>query len=264
MKEFDADRDEVIARAVAAGVGRIVTVGTDVDASLKAIALAEKYPQVYAAVGIHPHEADRATDADIVRLEELAKQPRVVAIGETGLDFYRDYSSRERQYRVLRAQLELAARLGLPVIIHARQAEAEIMAVLAEWAHRHSYSDDKPRGVIHCFSGSVNAAKKYIELGFYISFPGTVSYPNSRTPQVVKSLPRNRILVETDCPFLTHQKHRGTRNEPAYVRLTAETLAEALGTTLEEFAAQTTENAMRLFKFEIQSSKSETNPKPQI
>jgi TatD DNase family protein len=250
IKDFDSDRDEVIARAVAAGVGTIVTVGTDVDASLKAITLAKRYPQVYAAVGIHPHESDRATDADIARLEELAKQPRVVAIGETGLDFYRNYSSREGQHRVLRAQLELAARLGLPVIIHARQAEAEIMGVLTEWAQRHPYGERKPRGVIHCFSGNENAAKKYIELGFYISFPGTVSYPNSRGPQVAKTLPRDRILVETDCPFLTHQKHRGTRNEPAYVRLTAETLAEALGMPLEEFARQTTDNARALFKFQ--------------
>jgi len=251
MRDFDPDRDEVIARAVAAGVRTIVTVGTDIQSDMKAIALARNYPQVYAAVGIHPHEADRATEADIARLAELAKQPRVVAIGETGLDFYRNYSSREAQHRVLKAQLELAARAGLPIIIHARQAEADIMAVLAEWAHRFPYPEDRPRGVVHCFSGSTDTALKYIEMGFYISFPGTVSYPNSRGPQVAKTLPRDRVLVETDCPFLTHQKHRGSRNEPAYVRLTAETLAAALGEPLEEFAAQTSKNAARLFGFEL-------------
>jgi len=250
MKEFDADRDQVIARALAAGVGTIVTVGTDVQSDIRAIALAEKHRQVYAAVGIHPHEADSAAEADIRRLEELAKHPRVVAIGETGLDFYRNYSSREGQYRILQAQLELAAGVGLPVIIHARRAEAEITAVLTEWARRHSYREGTPIGVIHCFSGDASAANRYTELGFYISFPGTVSYPNSRALQVAKTVPRDRILVETDCPFLTHQKHRGTRNEPAYVRFTAETLAGALGIPLEEFAVQTTNNARALFKFQ--------------
>lgn len=250
MKEFDADRVEVISRALAAGVGRIVTVGTDIDSSRKAIALAEKYPQIYAAIGIHPHDADRAGDAYIARLEELAKHPRVVAIGETGLDFYRNYSTREAQFKVLREQLKLAVRVNLPVIIHARQATAEMIRVLTEWTKRHRDREARPRGVIHCFNGDVNAAWKYVELGFYISFAGPVSYPNSHAPQVAKTVPPDRVLVETDCPFLTHQKYRGTRNEPAYVRLTAETLAEALGIPFEEFARQTTENAVRLFKFQ--------------
>jgi len=250
MKEFDADRAEVIARALAAGVGRIVTVGTDIDSSRKAIALAETYPQIYAAVGIHPHDADRVGDAYIARLEELAKHPRVVAIGETGLDFYRNYSTREAQFKVLREQLKLAVRVNLPVIIHARQATAEMIQVLTEWTKRHRDKEARPRGVIHCFNGDVNTVRKYVELGFYISFAGPVSYPNSRAPQVVKTVPPDRVLVETDCPFLTHQKYRGTRNEPAYVRLTAETLAEALGIPFEEFARQTTENAVRLFKFQ--------------
>jgi TatD DNase family protein len=249
MKDFDADRDEVIARAVAVGVGRIVTVGTDIESSRAAIALAAKYPQVYAAVGIHPHDAGKAGQTDIKRLEELANQPRVVALGEMGLDFYRNYSSRETQLLVLQAQLELAARVNLPVIIHARQATAEMIQVLTDWADKHPLGDGEPRGVIHCFSGDANAARKYIELGFYISFTGSVSYSNSKAPQVAKTVPPDMIMVETDCPFLTHQKHRGTRNEPAYVRLTAETLAQALGLPLEEFARQTTENARRLFKF---------------
>jgi TatD DNase family protein len=258
MKDFDPDREQVIARALAAGVTTIITVGTDIDSDRQALALADKHPQVYAAVGLHPHEADRVTEADILQLAELAKHPKVVAIGETGLDFYRNYSTREAQFKIFREQLELAARVRQPIIIHSRQAEPDTVAVLSEWVKRHSL---KLPGVIHCFSGSAETAEKYLKLGFFISFAGFVTYPNSRAPQIVKTIPIDRIVVETDCPFLTPQFHRGKRNEPAYVRLTAETLATALEVTPEEFSRQTTENAKRLFKFEIRSTKSETNSK---
>ena len=248
MKEFAGDRDEVIARALAAGVTRIITVGTDIAPSQQAVALAEKYPQVYAAVGIHPHDAGRAESSYLTRLAELSRQPKVVAIGETGLDFYRNYSPKEAQFNVLRGQLELAAELNLPIIIHARQAAREMIETLSDWVKRHKDTSGRPRGVIHCFSEDAQTAQKYLDLGFYISFAGSVSYPQSRAPTVAKTIPIDRIMVETDCPFLTPQKHRGKRNEPSYVALTAETLAKILDIPLEKFAEQTTENAQRLFK----------------
>jgi len=249
MKEFAGDRDEVVTRALAMGVTRIISVGTDIASSEQAIALAEKYPQIYAAVGIHPHDAGRVESSYLTRLAELAKHPKVVAIGEIGLDFYRNYSPKEAQFSVLRGQLELAAELSLPIIIHARQSAREMIEILSDWVNHHKDLSGKPRGVIHCFSEDTPTARKYLELGFYISFPGFVSYPQSRAPAVAKTIPIDKILVETDCPFLTPQKYRGKRNEPSYVALTAETLAISLGMPLEKFAGQTTENAQRLFKF---------------
>jgi TatD DNase family protein len=248
MKEFDSDRDEVIARAVAAGVTKIITVGTDIASSQQAITLAEKYPQLYAAVGVHPHDAGRVKDSYLTQLKELAKHPKVVAIGETGLDFYRNYSPKEAQFSVLRGQLELAAELNLPIIIHARQAAREMVETLSNWVKCHKETSDRPRGVIHCFSEDAQTAQKYLDLGFYISFAGSVSYPQSRAPAVAKTIPIDRILVETDCPFLTPQKYRGKRNEPSYVTLTAGVVAGAVGMPLEQFAERTTENAQRLFK----------------
>lgn len=248
MKEFAGDRDEVITHALAAGVTKIITVGTTITSSREAITLAGNYTQVYAAVGVHPHDAGRVESSYLTRLAELAKQPRVVAIGETGLDFYRNYSPKEAQFNILRGQLELAAELNLPIIIHARQSAREMIETLNDWVQRHKDSSGRPRGVIHCFSEDAQTAQKYLDLGFYISFAGYVSYPQSRAPSVAKTIPIDRIMVETDCPFLTPQKHRGKRNEPSYVALTAETLAKALDMPLEKFAEQTTENAQRLFK----------------
>ncbi len=248
MKEFAGDRDEVITRALATGVTKIITVGTDITSSQQAIALAEKYKQVYAAVGVHPHDAGRVEGSYLTRLAELAKQSKVVAIGETGLDFYRNYSPKEAQFNILHGQLELAAELNLPIIIHARQAAREMIETLSDWVKRHKDTSGRPRGVIHCFSDDAQTARKYLNLGFYISFAGYVSYPQSRAPAVAKTIPIDRILVETDCPFLTPQKHRGKRNEPSYVVLTAGIVAGALGMPLEKFAEQTAENAQRLFK----------------
>jgi TatD DNase family protein len=247
VKEFDNDRSEVIARAVSAGVTTIITVGTDISSSQKAIELAEKYPQLYAAVGVHPHDAGRVEGSYHTQLKDLAKHPRVVAIGETGLDFYRNYSPREAQFAILRAQLELVAELSLPIIIHTRRAVQETIEILSDWVKRHFANSGKPRGVIHCFSEDVQTAKKFLDLGFYISFAGYATYPQSEALLVAKTIPIDKIMVETDCPFLTPQKYRGKRNEPSYVALTAEKLANALGLSIEKFATQTTENAQRLF-----------------
>jgi TatD DNase family protein len=248
MDEFAPDRDEVIARAGLAGVSKIVTIGIDVESSRKAVAMAEQYPQIYAAVGIHPHEADKATQADISRLRELAGHAKVVAIGEIGLDFYRKYAEKDAQVRLFGRQLDLAADCDLPVIIHARQAASDTIGILTEWVKRQHALSYRPRGVIHCFSEDAAVAKQYLNLGFYISFAGYVSYPNSKATQIAKSVPPDRIMVETDCPFLPPQKYRGQRNESAYVAMTAEILATALGMTPEEFGQRTTENTTRIFR----------------
>jgi TatD DNase family protein len=170
-----------------------------------------------------------------------------VAIGETGLDFYRNYSLGEAQSVVLHAQLELASELGLPIIIHTRRAVRETLEIVSDWVKRQPDVSGRPRGVIHCFSEDVPTAQRFLELGFYISFAGYVTYPKSPAPDVAKSIPIDKVMVETDCPFLPPQKYRGKRNEPSYVALTAEKLADALEMPLEQFAAQTTENAQRLF-----------------
>lgn len=158
MTEFDNDRDEVVSRAIAAGLTTIITVGTDISSSLRATKLAEKYPQVYTAIGVHPHDAGRITGSYLNQLKGLSKRPKVVAIGETGLDFYRNYSPREAQFAVLRAQLELAIELSLPIIIHTRRAVNETIEVLSDWVKRHPDASNKPRGVIHCFSEDVQTA----------------------------------------------------------------------------------------------------------
>jgi TatD DNase family protein len=257
MHDFDDDRDEVVARAVQAGVSRIITVGTNVASSKQAIALAEKCPQVYAAVGIHPHDALNVTQADITRIAELAKHSKVVALGEMGLDFYRLYSPKDSQFQVLQWQLELATDLGLPVIIHARQATKEMMYVLSEWVKQRGDIPEKPPGVIHCFgyniqsiSDDIKTARHYLGLGFYLAFGGYVSYPRSNAPAVIKELPTDRLLVETDCPFLPPQQYRGKRNEPSYTPIAVKVMADAVGVSIEAMAKLTTENAGRLFKFQ--------------
>ncbi|HXX59142.1 MAG TPA: TatD family hydrolase [Dehalococcoidales bacterium] len=248
MDDFDSDREEMLARARAAGVEKIITVGIDVVSSKKAIELAEKHDRIYAAAGVHPHDASKIERADIARLRELAQHHRVVAIGEIGLDFYRNFSPKEKQVQAVNWQLDLAADLNLPVIIHARQAAGDTVNVLTEWVKRSHTAKYMPRGVIHCFSEDETVAQQYLKLGFFISFAGYVSYPSSKAARVAKSIPLDRIMVETDSPFLPPQQYRGKRSEPAYVAMTANVVANAIGIPVEEFARKTTENAMRLFK----------------
>lgn len=244
--EFDADRDEVITRAHDAGVTTIITVGTGLDSARRSIELTEKYPDILAAIGVHPHAASTATEADIESIARLAEHPKVVAIGEIGLDFYRDYSPRDSQLQVFQWQLDLAAWLGLPVVIHCREAHKEMLAILHDWTARHP---ERPSpGVIHCFMGDIETARQYLEMGFYLSLAGYITYPvNRNAHDVIRSIPADRLMVETDCPMLTPQPHRGQRNEPAYVRYTAEELAKIRNVPLEILARETTENARRLF-----------------
>jgi len=251
--KFDGDRPAVLARAREAGVVAIVTIGVDLPSSRQAVALAEAHERVYAAVGMHPHDA-KALDGEVLaRFRELGRHGKVVAVGEIGLDFYRDLSPRDVQRRAFRAQLAWAARLGKPVVIHDRDAHEEIMDVLAGWAGEQQGSSLEGRlGVLHTFSGDLAMAERAMELGFYLSIAGPVTYQNARRlVEVVRALPLERLLVETDCPFLAPHPHRGKRNEPAYVRLVAERIAALKGVPLAEVAEATTANAQRLFGFKV-------------
>lgn len=249
--EFDKDRDALVARAVEAGVGRIIAVGLNVASSRRSIELAEKYPVVYATVGLHPGEAGDYSPALVGELGNLATHPKVVAIGETGLDFYRQRASRQAQELVFRKQLHLASELGLPVVIHDREAHDQIIDILEEWTS----GDGKSlvhKGVMHCFSGDTAMAQKITRMGFLVSIAGPVTYPNAgRLVRVVQDLPLSSMVVETDCPFLAPQSFRGKRNEPAYVRSVAERIAQIKSCDFERVAIDTTESARRLFGLDL-------------
>ena len=249
MDPFDEDRTEVIARALDSGVSTIITVGINLESSKKAVELAEKHPEVFATVGFHPHEANRVKAEDIANLAKIAAHPRVIAIGEVGLDFYRNFSPREAQLRVLKWQLELAVKLDLPVIIHCRQAEEDILPLLYDWASCHKEQNGQSRGVIHCFSGDIDTAQQYLDMGFFIALGAYITYPSSRHMlNVISSIPQDRLVVETDSPFLPPQSHRGQRNEPAYLPFTVALLAEIRQVSSETVARETTQNARRLFR----------------
>ncbi len=248
MAPFDKDRTEVIARARDCGVGTIINVGIDSSSSREAIKLAESYAEVVAAVGFHPHNVTEVNELDIANLAQIAEHPRVVAIGEIGLDFYRDYSPREAQLRVLKWQLELAARIDLPVVIHCRQAERDLLPLLRSSATCHRRVTSRLCGVVHCFRGDIDTAREYLDVGFFISLGAYIGYPAfSNMHSVIRSIPQDRLLVETDSPFLPPQSRRGQRNEPAYLPSTVGLLAEIRGVSPETIARVTTENARLLF-----------------
>jgi TatD DNase family protein len=253
--QFDDDRERVIERASTAGVKAIINVGTDLASSQAVVALAEAYPQIYAAIGVHPHDARTLTEEVLEELRALASRPRVVAIGEIGLDFYRDLSPRDKQCQAFEQQLALAREVGKPVVIHDREAHKEVMAILRRWvesSHKPSAISHKPVGVLHCFSGDLAMAQEAIELGFYISVAGPVTFKNARRLcELVRQLPLKRLLVETDCPYLTPHPHRGKRNEPAYVKFVAQEVARVKGLSLEEVARITSDNAQALFALKL-------------
>jgi TatD DNase family protein len=241
--EFAGDLEAVLERARAAGVRCMVTIGTDVESSRAAVALAGREPDVWAAVGIHPHAAGQADEAQLAEIERVAAAPRVVAIGETGLDFFRLLSPRDAQERLFRAQLALARRLRKPVLVHCRDAYAETLAILAE------APAGEAGGIMHCFSGDAGEARRCLDLGLFISLAGPVTYPKARAlPEVAKLVPADRLVVETDCPFLPPQPYRGKRNEPAYLAVTAARVAELRGEPLEELASRMSENARTLLR----------------
>jgi TatD DNase family protein len=252
FRQFDDDRNAVLDRAWQAGLIAIITIGIDLKTSRAAVALAEAHERVFATVGFHPHDAKTADDAALVELRDLARHSRVVAIGEMGLDFYRDRSPRDVQRRVFRRQLQIAAELGKPVVVHDREAHADTLEILRQWIAESQTTFSEYRGVLHCFSGNLALAQAVIELGFFIGVDGPITYRNARKlPDIVKALPLDRLLVETDAPFLTPHPHRGQRNEPAYVRLVAEKIADTKNLPLEEVAQATTANAKALFQLDV-------------
>ena len=240
--DFASDLDEVLTRARAAGVRQMVTIGTDAETSRAAVAVAERDPEVWASVGLHPHDAEHGDDALFAELERLAASPRVVALGEMGLDFFRNLSPRPAQEQALRRQLALARTLRKPAVIHCREAHAETLAILAE----ERVSD--VGGVMHCFSGDVEVARRCLDLGLLISLAGPVTYPNARAlPDVARFVPADRLVVETDCPYLPPQPYRGKRNEPSYLVITAARVADLRKESLDTLGARMSDNARRLF-----------------
>jgi len=240
-----ADLDSVLDRARDAGIGAIVSVGaiSSIETDRRTIEIAERHPHIYAAIGVHPHDA-KDCDADRIRaLRELAPSKKVVAIGESGLDFHYMHSPAEAQETSLRRHLELASEVDLPIVIHCRNAEARLAAIVRE-------AGMPPRGgVIHCFTGNRDAAGEFVALGFHISFSGIVTFRNAREiQQAAPTVPDDRVLVETDAPYLAPEPYRGKRNEPAYVRRTLEVLATLRGVEADRLARITSENARRLFR----------------
>jgi len=241
MKDFDRDRDEVIRRAKDAGVDLIIAIGIDLEDCERAVSIAGKYDEVYATVGIHPHHANEIDEKTYDSLRVMATHEKVVAFGEIGLDFFRNLSPREVQIKRFGEQLELADELGLPVVIHDREAHSETLRMLEKW------NGDK-RGIIHCFSGDYGMARKCLDMGFYISIAGNVTFKKSETlREVVKKAPINRLLVETDSPFLTPHPKRGERNEPANVVYTARKVAEIKDLPIEDVERITSENTLNVF-----------------
>lgn len=255
LNTFVDDLPAVIDRAVAQGVYRILVPGIDLPSSRLAVELADRYPMIYAAVGIHPSHASDWTDVTLAHLEELSNHPKVLAVGEIGLDYYRDHSPRDHQQRVLTAQLDLAARRGLPVVLHNRESWMDLWAILVEWQNglRASQSPIANRpGVLHSYDGDLASAKLAIDIGFYIGVSGPVTFKNALDrQQVVASLPLDSILIETDAPYLTPHPLRGRwPNEPAYTIHIAEKIANLHSLHLDHICRVTAQNAARLFAWE--------------
>jgi len=240
---YDGDRESVVIRAAEAGVREIATVGIDLKESRKAVKIAQAHEGIYAVVGVHPHEAKTLSPRVLKELESLAKEEKVVAYGEIGLDFYRNLSPSGVQVQAFRQQIQLAKNLGLPIVIHDREAHEETLRVLKE------EKAEDVGGILHCFSGDVRMAWDCIAMGFLISIPGTVTFKNAKKIQeVAREIPLDYLIVETDCPFLTPVPHRGKRNEPAFVRYTAEAVAGLKNVAFEELAEAATRNARMIFK----------------
>ncbi len=240
--QFESDRDEVLDRARRAGVSAFVVIGTDLESSWRAVDLADSHSDVYAAVGVHPHDAKDLDDRTLGALERLADSPKVVAIGEIGLDYYRNLSPPEAQIDAFHRQLDLARRLNLPVVIHSREADGETYDVLASYEERAlpDWPKDRPLGVMHCFAGDLMLALRYIQIGFMISIAGTCTYPKAgRVGAVAGGIPLRWMAVETDAPYLAPQPHRGRRNEPAYLPDTVARIAELRGNSVQTVAEGT-------------------------
>jgi TatD DNase family protein len=240
MEEFDSDREQVLKRAQQASITHIVTIGVDLLSSRKALALSEKHPFIFASVGCHPHNAEACDHEMLEALKRLTFHSRVVAWGEIGLDFFRNYAPQAKQKEIFRQQLEMALQVDLPVIIHDRDAHPDVLGILNVTKNN--------RGVIHCFSGDIKLAMAFIEMGFFISIPGTVTYKKAKQVQdVATRIPLEALLIETDAPYLAPHPKRGGRNEPLFMTYTAKKIAQLRGLDLQTLAHQTYENTRKLF-----------------
>ena len=245
LPEFARDLDEVIRRAKESGVEYLFTVGTEERDWKRAIEIAHSHPSIYAVLGVHPHHAKEIDDRTYPVLKELCRSEKVKACGEIGLDFYRDLSPRDLQLRRFREQIALAKELDLPIVVHDRDAHRETLEVLK------SEKAEECGGILHCFSGDFEMAMQCIEMGFYISIPGTVTFKNAeKLQEVVKRLPLESLLVETDAPFLAPVPFRGKRNEPSHIRYTAQKVADLKGVSFETIAEVTTKNARRVYRLD--------------
>jgi len=241
--DFAAELDAVVDRARAAGIGRLVTISTRVKRHAQVLAIAERFPEVFCSVGTHPNHAHEELDIDAKVLIGIAKHPKVVAIGEAGLDYFRNTSPRDAQAAGLRQHIAAARETGLPLVIHSRDCDADMAQTLKEESGKGAFP-----AVLHCFTGGRDLAFTAIELGHYVSFTGILTFKNSvALREIAAALPADRVMVETDAPYLAPGPYRGKRNEPAYVVETAKVLADARSVSLEEITRQTTENFFRLF-----------------
>jgi len=242
-ERFDEDRDILLQEMPEKGISCILNAASNLSSSRACIELAKKYSFIYAAVGVHPHDLEEMTEDSVNEIKKLAEEDKVVAIGEIGLDYYYENSPRDLQKYWFRRQLQLAKQIDLPVIIHDRDAHADCMQIVKE------EDISKNGGVFHCYSGSWEMARQLLEMGLYISIAGPVTYnKNVKTVEVVKNIPLDKLLIETDSPYLTPVPHRGKRNDSTYVRYVAEKIAEIKGISLEQVASQTMDNAKRLFR----------------
>lgn len=253
VSDYDADRDAVLERAQAAGIGTLLAIGNGPEPEKLAAAVryAEQQKWIYASVGIHPHEARQATDAHYSELDRLARHPRVIAWGEIGLDYHYDHSPREIQERVFRRQLEQARAAKLPIIVHCREAWPDCLKVLDE-----EWRSSALGGIFHCFAGTLEEARRGMEMGFLVSFAGNVTYPKAQNLRdVAREIPLDRLLVETDSPFLAPQRYRGKRNEPAYVAEVAQTIANVRNLPTDEVAGMTSGNFRRFFGLRLRGGR---------
>lgn len=242
MAHFREDLEEVLNRAHGAGVGVIVTCGIDVKDSRHSLFLAQQYPQVYCTVGVHPHKAGGLDKGGLLALKEMAANPKVVAIGEIGLDFYRNLSPRESQINAFEEQMALALELSKPIVVHSRNANKEVLDLLRPAVK------GGIQGVVHCFSGDLDVAASFLDLGFFISIPGTITFREAgRLREVLACLPAERLLLETDSPYLAPEPFRGKRNEPSLIRHTAEVVARIMRTKFDKLVEITTDNLRKLF-----------------
>ncbi|MED4455588.1 TatD family hydrolase [Metabacillus fastidiosus] len=240
--QYENDVEEVIQRALDEGVSEIVVVGFDRETIERAMELIEEYDFIYAAIGWHPVDAIDMTDKDLQWIRELSEHPKVVAIGEMGLDYYWDKSPKDIQKEVFRKQIALAKEVKLPIIIHNRDATADVVAILE------GEGASEVGGIMHCFTGSLEVAKQCMDMNFYISFGGPVTFKNAKKPkEVVQEIPLDRLLIETDCPYLTPHPFRGKRNEPGYVKYVAEEIAKLRNLSYEEIAKKTSDNGKKIF-----------------